>query len=187
MTTPKKEREGYTHWSKEILAAARAMYEADPKMSLAMCASKTGIPHGTLKNHSRREKWKKAAVEPAKVVKALAQEMRDKAGPNPTPEQQEAARQETSEELAIRLRTTLLKKHQEELDYPRRLAYQAVAQNNFETAKLAKITSETLRNVQELERKAWGIDRAEDNNVTVLIDRKPRRRRSGEDDEVTDE
>ncbi|OYV47735.1 MAG: hypothetical protein B7X10_04145, partial [Burkholderiales bacterium 21-58-4] len=52
-------------------------------------------------------------------------------------------------------------RHQTEWDEHKDLIDKALANKDFETAKLAKITAETLKIRQEAERKAWRIDVAQ--------------------------
>ena len=47
--------------------------------------------------------------------------------------------------------------HREEWKTPWALVITTIAKNDFDKAKLAKITAETLKIRQEAERKAWGI------------------------------
>ena len=48
-------------------------------------------------------------------------------------------------------------RHREEWETQRELVTTAIEKNDFDKAKLAKITAETLKIRQEAERKAWGI------------------------------
>ena len=48
-------------------------------------------------------------------------------------------------------------RHREEWETQRALVTTAIEKNDFDKAKLAKITAETLKIRQEAERKAWGI------------------------------
>ncbi|MCW3480030.1 hypothetical protein OL229_10765 [Neisseriaceae bacterium JH1-16] len=65
----------------------------------------------------------------------------------------------------------LLKRHRGEWGAVRALAYEAIQKRDFETAKLAKISSEILRNVQDGERKAYGLDTPGEGGRTIVIDR----------------
>ncbi|EFO7976651.1 hypothetical protein HO291_003507 [Salmonella enterica] len=153
----------------ERIAAARALYESHPKKPMREIAEETGISLITLKRYSAAEGWAKARMND---FDRLALEYDQKLPVNPTPEQRVAAADALVMEQVIEERKRVLERHRKEIDLPRKLAYQAVQSNNFETAKLAKISSETLRNLQDMERKAWGIDRQETgNNITVVIER----------------
>ncbi|EJG5415736.1 hypothetical protein NAD41_002375 [Salmonella enterica] len=172
----------------ERIAAARALYEANPNKTLNDIANETNISIQTLKRYSSADGWKKTRVKdfdqlaqntpPANTdpnvsdFDRLTEEYKKKLPANPTPVVQEAVADQLVLEQAVKERQRVLERHREELNLPRKLAYQAVQTNNFDTAKLAKISSETLRNVQDMERKAWGIDHGQaENNITVVIER----------------
>lgn len=55
-------------------------------------------------------------------------------------------------------RAEIIGKHRREWGIPRGLVSEAVGGRNFDKAKLAKITSETLQIIQKGERTAWGLD-----------------------------
>ena len=151
----------------EKIAAARAIYEANPKMTLQQCAEETGIAFGSIKRYSRNQDWQKKTD-----FERLQESYKEQLPANPTDADRRAVADAISVEHALTERKRLLDRHRKEWELPRRLAYQAVQNNNFETAKLAKISSETLRNIQDMERKAWGIDKNEpENNITVVIER----------------
>lgn len=153
----------------ERIAAARALYEAHPKKTLADIAEETGISLPTIKRYSSREGWNKSRVSD---VERLQESYKAKLPVDPTADDRQAAQDAVVAEMAITERKRLLDRHRKEWELPRRLAYQAVQTNNFDTAKLAKISSETLRNIQDMERKAWGIDKNEgEPSVTVVIER----------------
>ena len=153
----------------ERIAAARALYEAHPKKILREIAEETGISLPTLKRYSSAEKWAKARMSD---VDRLQENYRELIPADPSKEERQAVQDLIVAEQVITERKRLMDRHKKELEYPRNLAYQAIQTKNFDTAKLAKITSETLRNIQELERKAWGIEKNEtENNITVVIER----------------
>lgn len=63
----------------------------------------------------------------------------------------------------------MVQRHRDEWEEHKEIVDTAIGTKDFETAKLAKITAETLKIRQEAERKAWGIDAqvAPITNVTV--------------------
>lgn len=153
----------------ERIAAARALYEAHPKKPLREIAEETGISLPSVKRYCSAEGWRKLRMSD---VERLQESYAEKLPANPTQEDRKAAADAVVVEQALTERKRLLDRHKKEWDYPRKLAYQAIQSNNFDTAKLAKISSETLRNIQDMERKAWGIDKNEiENNITVVIER----------------
>jgi hypothetical protein len=64
--------------------------------------------------------------------------------------------------LARDLRTELLERHRKEWNAARAMLYRSMeiakAATGFEAAKFSKITSETIKIIQEGEAKAWGLD-----------------------------
>ncbi|EKK5568025.1 hypothetical protein PN823_004445 [Enterobacter hormaechei] len=151
----------------EQIAAARAIYEANPKMTLLGLSEQTGLSFGSIKRYSRHENWQKKTD-----FQRLQETYKENLPANANEVQKREAIEQLTVEHALTERKRLMERHRKEWDLPRRLAYEAVKNNNFETAKLAKISSETLRNIQEMERKAWGIEKAEpENNITVVIER----------------
>jgi hypothetical protein len=76
-------------------------------------------------------------------------------------------------DTSVALRAKVIERHRREVDGVRNILYTAIRTNDFEKAKLAKITSETVRNIQDVERKAWGFDKEGDGEAkTVIIERK---------------
>lgn len=69
-----------------------------------------------------------------------------------------AAMREEVEDMAVGIRAKVLDRHRREWDGARNLIYQAIKAADFDKAKLAKITSEAIKIVQDGERKAWGLD-----------------------------
>ena len=69
-------------------------------------------------------------------------------------------------------RADVTNRHRDEWDEHKSLVDEAIGLKDFEIAKLAKITAETLKIRQEGERKAWGLDiasQAPTNTQTVNI------------------
>ena len=67
-----------------------------------------------------------------------------------------------AEATAVDLRAKLIDLHRNEWKAARRLVYAAMKEGEeavgFDKAKFAKITTESLRNIQEGERRAWSLD-----------------------------
>lgn len=59
-------------------------------------------------------------------------------------------------------KASVIRRHKDEWDQHQRLIVEALEAGNFDMAKLAKITAETIRIRQEGERKAWGIQEKAD-------------------------
>lgn len=86
----------------------------------------------------------------------------------------EAAR-EVATDFAVDVRAQVIDRHRKEWAAPRRIAYEAVQKGDFERAKLAKITSETLTLIQQGECRAYGITQAsrEGEGTIVVVERGP--------------
>ncbi len=64
-------------------------------------------------------------------------------------------------EKAASAKADVIQRHKAEWDRHQKIIDEAVENNDFEQAKLAKITAETIKIRQEAERRAWGIDKNE--------------------------
>lgn len=167
----------------DVRAAAKALYEGDPAITKRQVAEEMGIPYATLDKWSKGgdtgtdDKWvKRTAENMSERAKAAADTYRGKLselGPEITTEQQKQAMDEAADETAVELRAKVLERHRKEWNVPRGLVNEAVKARDFNKAKLAKITSETLKLIQDGERKAWGIDSGPDGatKVQVVIER----------------
>lgn len=172
--------------SPKLWIAARAMYESDKDASYPSIAAEFGISTTTVSRRAREERWTKN-VENLAEMSERAHHIADNAkaalaavGPDLTPEKREEAQKAVTIETGAEVRAKVLERHRQEWAAPRKIAYEAIQKGNagqieaaFAQAKLAKITSEILINIQNGERKAWGIDRGEEQGkaVTVVIER----------------
>lgn len=167
---------GRRSYSDETKAAARALWEGDPNISKVQVAEELGIPPRAVERWSQAEGWAKRQADMSERAHAAADTYKGKLselGPEITTDQQQKAMTDAAEETAVQLRAQVLERHRKEWNVPRALVNEAVKARSFDKAKLAKITSETLKLVQDGERKAWGIDSGPDGNqkVTVVIER----------------
>ena len=176
---PNTGRPGY-RIPEERYAAARVLYETVPGMTFAKLSDETGISVRSLEERSKAEgNWNKAPLLPPTGMTEAAQAVADRYtgklaeyGDDITAEQKQTALQEVAVDQAVTLRAQIIDRHRREWSAPRKLAYEAIQKRDFELAKLAKISSETLRNIQDGERKAWGIEiGAEDKPSIVVIER----------------
>jgi hypothetical protein len=173
--------------SPNLWIAARALYEGDLKITMSQVADEFGISAITVKRRSQEERWTKR-VETLADMSERAHHLADSAkskldaiGPELTsaaPEDAEAAKAEVQKQVTIEAgaeaRAKIIERHREEWKAPRQLAYEAIKDRNFDRAKLAKISSETLTLIQAGERKAWGIDRQGEGDgkpAVVIIER----------------
>jgi hypothetical protein len=167
-------------------AAARALYESRPGFTCADVAKATAVPLGTIK------RWKAEASadgRPWKPVPRNSPQLSERAGAlantfrmkmeelgKPLDDKVAVAEAErsTSLEVAVEVRAAVLDRHRKEWSAPRRLSYEAIQKRDFELAKLAKITSETLMLIQNGECRAFGLDakaRGGEGGTVVVIER----------------
>jgi len=130
----------------------RAEYEAGA--SQGELSRRHGVSRTAIQKHIRAEGWMQdisGAIDrltEAKVAGVVA-------GSNPK-KKAEALNRAADARAAVVLR------HKEEWDRHQTIMDEALSLGDFDRAKLAKITAETLKIRQEGERKAWGItDRQE--------------------------
>ena len=125
----------------------RAEYEAGASQS--ELAKRHGVSRTAIQKRIRSEGWMQdisgaiTRLTEAKVAGVVA-------GCNP---QKKAA----ALDRAADAKAAVILRHKEEWNKHQKLIEDALAAGDFEKAKLAKITAETIRIRQEGERKAWGI------------------------------
>lgn len=77
---------------------------------------------------------------------------------------------EQREEAAIiAKRAEVLARHRQESNAVRSMMYDAIRSKDRDVSRLAKMCSETLQIIQSLERKAWGLDKAESLTPNVIV------------------
>lgn len=159
--------------------AARALYEGTPGMTMKQLSVETGITKGSLERQSKLDGWKKNYVSTSHgQMTERAQAAADaygakvsEGGPDLSEDQRGIAVEETIAEVAIDQRAQLIDRHRREWAAPRKLAYEAMQSRDFEKAKLAKISSETLQIIQANERKAWGVLAGDEDKPILIIER----------------
>lgn len=170
-------------YSDAMIAAARAMWEGDPRISKAAVAEEMGIPYAMVDKWSKGgasgtgEKWCKRVDEGmSERAHAIADTYREKLtefGDEPTIEQKKQAQDETVEDIALKLRAELIGRHRQEWSAIRNLLYKGMKQaadaRGFEASKFAKISAETMKIMQEAERRSWGIDSGPDGQTKVQV------------------
>jgi len=131
-------------------ASARADYEAGA--SLNVVAERHNVSRAAVQKKAKAEGWTQD-VEPLIRQKVAEKVAGIVAGGDP---EKKAAAVDAE---ACR-RAAVVERHKREWDEHMKLIDQAIADQDFDFAKLAKITSETIRIRQDGERKAWGLDDA---------------------------
>lgn len=162
-----------------VHAQARGLWEGSPKATAKSVGAEVGVPRSTILSWMKNQGWKK--IKSGKVstqAKAAADNYKQelsKLGPEVTTEQMADASAKASEVTAVEMRAAVLDRHRSEWSAPRALSYEAIKARDFEKAKLAKITAETLMLIQSGERKAWGMDAKDPNpdeeSKTIVIER----------------
>lgn len=190
-----KEAKKQNRLSAEDWAAARALWEADPTMTYEALGERIGQSRATVFKYAKRNGWEKLtnAAELAKKASAAADRVavasREDGNGNAdgnepvsignaqppkrsvTAEHKAAVQPSTEEvqQAAVAMRADIIERHRKEWSVSRGLVGEAVSKRDFERAKLAKITSETLKIIQDGERKAWGLDAADPADKTVVV------------------
>lgn len=77
--------------------------------------------------------------------------------------------EERAEAEAVRKRAEILARHRQEAMTARANIYASMQKKDFELGKVAKINAEALQIVQNLERKAWGLDSVPQTGENVVI------------------
>ena len=125
----------------------RAEYEAGASQS--ELARRHGVSRKAIQKHITAEGWAQDIsgtldrLTEAKVVGVVA---------GCDPKKKAAALDRAADAKAA-----VILRHKEEWEQHQQLIRQAVESGDFDAAKLAKITAETIKIRQEGERKAWGI------------------------------
>lgn len=176
-------RRGNDKKEKALISAARVLYEGTPGMTLAKVAAQVGLNVNLINKTAVDDGWRKNYIkgEVTAEAQALADKYTEAAaslGPVITADESAAITQKLTIEDAIAKRAEILSRHRSEWAAPRGMSAEAVRMRDtdpikaFERAKMAKITSETIKIVQDGERKAWGIDVGElPDGAVVVIER----------------
>ena len=137
----------------------RAEYEAGATQS--DLSRKHGVSRTAIQKHIEAEGWTQD-VEPAIQRKVAEKVAGLVAGCNPK------KKAEALDAEAAR-RADVVQRHRDEWEEHKQIVDKAVGDRDFNAAKLAKITAETLKIRQEAERKAWSIDVTQPSvtNITV--------------------
>ncbi|MEN6549439.1 MAG: hypothetical protein ABFE07_25620 [Armatimonadia bacterium] len=162
------------------MAAARALYEGTPGMTLKACAEQTGLGKSTIEKAANEQGWKKNhkfgdMTEQAQKAADMFKRKIEEFGPEASAEEKQQVVAEVVQDVAIDARAAMLDRHRREWAAPRAMSAEAVKMREtrpgeaFDRAKLAKITAETLKIVQDGERKAWGLDVGEVPPGSVVV------------------
>ena len=162
------------------IAAARILYEGTNGMTMTDLAAETELPLRELKSASREQGWRKKletkhggatpdAVKASQLVKQQAEAVRS------TAVEADNTIAGVISELVPTDMEALLTRHRKEWAVARGMSAEALQLRTsnpamaFERAKMAKITAETLKLVQDGERKAHGIDSGDSGAGSVVV------------------
>ncbi|PTD95833.1 helix-turn-helix domain-containing protein [Pseudothauera lacus] len=134
----------------------RQKYETDPRLSFSDLASQFGVSKQAVHKRATAEKWERV-VSLAELA-ARAQTKADHLVDGEVDAARLASIRESGVDEAAARRAAILERHRREVDGPRKIVYQALQSGDVEKAKLAKVIADSLKTVQDLERKAWGLD-----------------------------
>jgi hypothetical protein len=134
--------------SSEIWEFVRSEYEAGA--SQGSLASKFGVTRRAIQKRIEAEGWTQD------VTGALARKVAEKvagvvAGGDP-------AKRAAAIDAAAERRVAVIEFHKRQWNDHERLVNDAIAKKDFDAARLAKVTAETIAIRQAGERKAWGLD-----------------------------
>ena len=130
----------------------RAEYEAGA--SMGELSRKHGVNKAAISRRARKESWLQDSSEAvARLADAKVNGLVNTVDPKKKAEAVDAAAER---------KAAVIREQREAWEGFKSDVRTALAENNFERLKCLKIASESLRNAQECERKAWGIqDKAE--------------------------
>ena len=130
----------------------RAEYEAGA--SMGELSRKHGADKAAISRRAKKEGW---TPDLTKAVNRRAE-----AKVNGVVNTVDPKKRAEAVDSAADRKAAVIMRHRDEWDKQQEISDRAMAAEDFELAKLAKITAETLKIRQEGERKAWGIqDKAE--------------------------
>ena len=156
-----------TRLTRDEWTTIRQQYETDPRLSFGELAEKYGVSKQAIHKRATTERW--VRVLSLAELNARAQTRADHLVDGRVDAQTLASTRKAGVDEATERRAAVLDRHRKEADGPRKLVYEAIKSNDLEKAKLAKAAAETMRIVQELERKAWGLDAGESNGAAVIV------------------
>lgn len=129
----------------------RAEYEAGS--SMGELSRKHGADKAAISRRAKKEGW---TQDLSAVVDRLTE-----AKVNGIVNTVDPKKKAEAVDAAAEAKAAVVQRHRDEWKQQEDLAAEAVSSRDFELAKLAKITAETIRIRQEGERKAWGLDKEE--------------------------
>lgn len=134
----------------------RAEYETGSTMGAL--SRRHGVTKAAISQRAKREGW---VQDISGAVNRLAEAKVNGIVNTVNPQKKAAALDRAADAKAA-----VMRRHKEEWERHQKLIDEALAAGDFDKAKLAKITAETLKIRQEGERKAWGIQDKVESDVS---------------------
>lgn len=134
--------------SVDTWAQIRYRYEAGETVSAL--SRHFGVTRAAIQKQAAKQGWTQD-VEPV-IRRMVAEKVAGVVAGATSEKKAEAMAAEAERRMAV------VDRHRREWDEHQQLIQDAIANGDFEAAKLAKITAETVRIRQDGERKAWSLD-----------------------------
>ena len=146
---------------------ARKKWEVGPALNFVDIAKELGVTRQAVQRRAKREGWTRRATTREVVEKAHVKADRSTADLHDVSDRKLT-------EVAVDLRAKVLERHRKEWDGVRQRVYEALRSGDFDRAKLGKISAESIRIIQDGERKAWGLDvpAEQSGEVRVVVERR---------------
>jgi hypothetical protein len=190
---------GSSRITDEMWKRARIQWESEPLASFAHIAVDLGVSKPLVGKVAKKQGWRKLldmatvsarahfqadlkftpmAVDGTSQAPAVDARAAQKWDPSDMPALPSGASmteaRRAAEASVVEKRAEVLSRHRSEAQAVRGLIYGAIKSPDIDVAKKAKIVAEGMKLVQEIERKAWGLD-GDDKakpSVQVIINRK---------------
>ena len=174
--------------------AARAIWEADPAMEFQDIAALLGCSAAAVGQRAAKQGWRKGnstAEAAMQVIEGHAEVIVNSPPPKAKPSKPKPPKPEPMPLVVPDIDLSAISatdgevrevvaRHRTELMESRRLIYRAASMKDengeplglemaIEYARLGKLTADGLRVIQEMERKAWGLDQQQQAPVTIVF------------------
>lgn len=154
---------------KDLWLKQRIAYESNPSVTYSDCARELGISRAAVQKRAKAEGWRKLENSIQLAQKALAEADRLEAEAKSNPVEDAEVRKAVARS-AVDVRAKVIEAHRREIEYvTHQLLYPSIKAKDFELARLAKISFESMRIKHDLQRRAYGLDVAEDKSDQVKI------------------
>lgn len=150
---------------------ARAVWESDPTMVDATVGKRFGVNAETVRVRRHKEGWKRDPDALAKIA-AHAHVDADNLGTDPNygisgkllhnrVKTRPVADISTAVDERVRVRAEVLDRHRKEVAMLRGRVYGAIKDDSRDKLAFAKVATDTIKVIQDMERRAFGLDAIE--------------------------